>query len=123
MKRTITYFALFVLIILTFSACSIILNGKIDAFENSIAKLDSGYKEMNTEELERAIGVCEKQLEYLNDETKKFSNEQKKRIANLKGKYDKILVKIEIYLKMNDLFDVSEIDSTIQYIKGILSSE
>jgi hypothetical protein len=109
--------------IMTVSSCSFINDRKIDAFENSIEKLGREYKEMTAEELEEAIKNCEEQKEYLSDEDNKFSNEQTKRIANLKGRYQNILVKIEVYTTVNNLFDVTEVESTLQYIKGLLTNE
>ncbi len=123
MKNRFLFIILLMSAIMTVSSCSFINDRKIDAFENSIEKLGREYKEMTAEELEEAIKNCEEQKEYLSDEDNKFSNEQTKRIANLKGRYQNILVKIEVYTTVNNLFDVTEVESTLQYIKGLLTNE
>ncbi len=123
MKNRFLFIILLMSAIMTVSSCSFINDRKIDAFENSIEKLGREYKEMTAEELEEAIKNCEEQKEYLSDEDNKFSKEQTKRIANLKGRYQNILVKIEVYTTVNNLFDVTEVESTLQYIKGLLTNE
>ena len=123
MKKNILLKAFIVSIIMTLFSCSFINDKKIDAFENSIDKLAEEYKEMTAEELEKAISICEEQKESLNEKKDKFNKEQTKRIANLEGRYQNVLVRIQLYTKMNDLLDVTEVESTIQYIKGLLTNE
>lgn len=117
MKNKFLFLTLLVSTIFTFTSCSYINDKKIDIFENSIERLDAEYKEMSADELEKAIKHCEELKEYLTEKKGKFSKEQANRFANLKGRYQKVLLEIEVYTR------ASEVESTLQYIKGLLTNE
>lgn len=70
--------------------------------------------------MEKAINLCEKQLELLTDSDREFTKEQNNRIANLTGRYHRLLLKIEIYTKANEIFESSEGESVLEYIRGLL---
>ena len=123
MKSKFPLFIFLISAIMTVNSCSFVNDRKIDAFEKSIEKLSAEYKEMTAEELEEAIKKCEEQKEYLSDENNKFNKEQTKRIANLKGRYQNILLKIEVYTTVNNIFDVAEVESLLQYVKGLLTND
>ena len=84
-----------------FSSCSHITDAQITAFEKSIDKL-------------------EKQLEMLEESDRAYTKEQTKRIANLKGRYHRLLLKIELYTLANEIFDTTEGESVLEYIRGVL---
>ncbi len=103
-----------------FSSCSHITDAQITAFEKSIDKLEEKYKDLTPSELQKGIDVCEKQLEMLEESDRAYTKEQTKRIANLKGRYHRLLLKIELYTLANEIFDTTEGESVLEYIRGVL---
>jgi len=105
---------------LAMSSCSRITDAQITAFEKSIDKLEQKYKDLTPSELQKGIDVCEKQLEMLEGSDRDYTKEQTKRIANLKGRYQRLLLKIELYTLANEIFDTTEGESVLEYIRGLL---
>lgn len=110
------------LFVLALASCGKIIDVQINAFEKSINKLEESYKDLTPKKLQKAIDVCEKQLEQLGDKKQDCTKEQQKRIAKLKGRYHKLLLKIELYTALNDLFDTTEGESVLEYIRGLLGA-
>lgn len=110
------------LFVLALASCGKIIDVQINAFEKSIDKLEEKYKDLTPNELQKAIDVCEKQLELLEDKKQDCTKEQQKRVAKLKGRYHKLLLKIELYTALNDLFDTTEGESVLEYIRGLLGA-
>lgn len=108
------------LVVLALASCGRLTDAQITTFEKSIDKLEEKYKELTPGELEKAINLCEKQLELLTDSDREFTKEQNNRIANLTGRYHRLLLKIEIYTKANEIFESSEGESVLEYIRGLL---
>lgn len=108
------------LIVHAFPSCSRITEAQITAFEKSIDKLEQKYKDLTPSELQKGIDVCEKQLELLDGKKQDCTKEQQKRIANLKGRYQRLLLKIELYTLANEIFDTTEGESVLEYIRGLL---
>lgn len=111
-------FSLTVFFCMTLVSCKFTTNAQIDAFEKSITKLESSYKNLTPSELERAIKLCEKQLKTLENSEAEYSLSQKDRISNLKGRYHRLLVKIEVHTMTHELFDG---EALIEYLKGLIS--
>ena len=109
------------LLLLAVTSCSKVIDAQLTALEKSIDKLEEKYKDMTPEEVEKAIDLVEKQFDALEEREDDMTKEQEKRFANLEGRYTKVLLKIELYLMVNDLFDGSEVEPVIEYIKGLLS--
>lgn len=107
-------------LLLCLSSCSRITDAQITAFEKSIDKLEQKYKDLTPSELQKGIDVCEKQLEMLEGSDRDYTKEQTKRIANLKGRYQRLLLKIELYTLANEIFDTTEGESVLEYIRGLL---
>lgn len=123
MKTKVFLIAFFAgLFMLTCISCKQIVDMRLSAFEKSIDKLEEKYKDLTPSELEKAINLCEKQLELLTDSDQELTPNQKKRIANLTGRYHRLLLKIELYTLANEIFDTTEGESVLEYIKGLLLS-
>ena len=103
-------------------SCSYIYDAKITALEKSIDKLDANYKKMTPEQIEEAIQNCNSQFDSLNENDSKLNKEQKKRIYNLKGRYDKMLIRICAYLEFENLLDSTGVEYIIEYIKGLIGA-
>ena len=104
------------------ASCSRVTDAKIAALEKSIDKLEDSYKDMTPKEIENTIELCDKQIKALHEKEEKLTSEQKNRIANLEGRFDRVLLKVELYLMVNDVLDESGVQSTIEYIKGLLGT-
>ena len=105
------------------TSCSKVIDLKISSLEKSIDKLEEKYKDMSAAEIEGAIENCQKQFDALNEEADKLTKEQKDSISKLKGRYHRLLLKVELYLMMNEFIDESGIGPTIEYIKGLLGTD
>ncbi len=108
------------LFVLALVSCGKVIDVQIKAFEKSIDKLEEKYKDFTPDELQKAIDVCEKQLELLDDKKQDCTKEQQKKIANLTGRYHRLLLKIELYTAVNELFNTTEGESVLEYIRGLL---
>ena len=107
------------------TSCSRINDLKIDALEKSIDKLEEKYKDLSASEIENAIELCQKQLDALLElgDDGKLSMEQKKTVSNLEGRFHRVLLKVQLYLMVNDVLDESGAQSLIEYIKGLLGAD
>ena len=107
------------------TSCSRINDLKIDALEKSIDKLEEKYKDLSASEIENAIELCQKQLDALLElgDDGKLSMEQKKTVSNLEGRFHRVLLKVQLYLMVNDVLDESGVQSLIEYIKGLLGAD
>ena len=104
------------------TSCNKVIDVQIAALEKSIDKLDDEYKNMTPNEIEKAINVVEKQIDALEERKDDMTREQGKKFANLQGRYTKLLVKIELYLMVDNIFEGSEVEKVIEYIKGLLGA-
>lgn len=121
MKTRTVLISLFVgLLLLTVTSCSKVIDAQLAALEKSIDKLEEKYKDMTPKEVEKAIDLVETQIDALEEREDDMTKEQKKTFANLEGRYTKVLLKIELYLTVNNLFGGSEVEETIEYIKGLM---
>lgn len=105
------------------TSCTKVTDLKISSLEKSIDKLEQNYKDMSATEIESAIENCQKQFDALNEEVDKLTKEQMNKINNLEGRFDRVLVKIELYLMVNEFLDESGVGPTIEYIKGLLGAK
>lgn len=110
------------LFVLALTSCNKVIDVQIAALEKSIDKLDDEYKNMTPNEIEKAINVVEKQIDVLEERKDDMTREQGKKFANLQGRYTKLLVKIELYLMVDNIFEGSEVEKVIEYIKGLLGA-
>lgn len=110
------------LFVLVLTSCNKVIDVQIAALEKSIDKLDDEYKNMTPNEIEKAINVVEKQIDALEERKDDMTREQGKKFANLQGRYTKLLVKIELYLMVDNIFEGSEVEKVIEYIKGLLGA-
>lgn len=110
------------LFVLALTSCNKVIDVQIAALEKSIDKLDDEYKNMTPNEIEKAINVVEKQIDALEERKDDMTKEQGKKFANLQGRYTKLLVKIELYLMVDNIFEGSEVEKVIEYIKGLLGA-
>lgn len=110
------------LFVLALTSCNKVIDVQIAALEKSIDKLDDEYKNMTPNEIEKAINVVEKQIDALEERKDDMTREQGKKFANLQGRYTKLLVKIELYLMVDNIFEGSEVEKVIEYIKGLLGA-
>lgn len=110
------------LFVLALTSCNKVIDVQIAALEKSIDKLDDEYKNMTPNEIEKAINVVEKQIDALEERKDDMTKEQGKKFANLQGRYTKLLVKIELYLMVDNIFEGSEVEKVIEYIKGLLGT-
>ena len=120
MYKRLSFASLVCIFVLALASCAKITDAQITAFEKSIDKLEEKYKDLTPSELEKAINLCEKQLELLTDSDRELTPNQKKRIANLTGRYHRLLLKIELYTLANEIFDTTEGESVLEYIRGLL---
>ena len=106
------------------ASCSRVNDIKISALEKSIDKLENDYKDMTASEIENAIELCQKQLDALQElgNDGKLSSEQKKKVSNLEGRFHRVLLKVQLYVMVNDVLDESGVQSLIEYIKGLLGA-
>lgn len=104
------------------TSCSRVNDVKIAALEKSIDKLESEYKDMTASEIENTIDLCDKQLNGLLDNQSKLTKEQQKKVSNLEGRFHRVLLKVQLYLMVNDVLDETGVESLIEYIKGLLGS-
>lgn len=106
------------------TSCSKVYDTRIAALEKSIDKLEENYKDLSASEIENAIELCQKQLDALleleNDG--KLNSDQKKKVSNLEGRFHRVLLKVQLYLMVNDVLDESGVQSAIEYIKGLLGA-
>ena len=110
------------LFVLALTSCGKVIDVQIAALEKSIDKLDEEYKDMTPNEIKKAIDLIEKQIDALEEREDDMTKEQRKEFSNLNGRYTKLLVKIQLYLWAQELFDTEEVESTIEYIKGLLGA-
>ena len=110
------------LFVLVLTSCNKVIDVQIAALEKSIDKLDDEYKNMTPNEIEKAINVVEKHIDALEERKDDMTREQGKKFANLQGRYTKLLVKIELYLMVDNIFEGSEVEKVIEYIKGLLGA-
>ena len=110
------------LFVLALTSCNKVIDVQIAALEKSIDKLDDEYKNMTPNEIEKAINVVEKQIDALEERKDDMTREQGKKFANLQGRYTKLLVKIELYLMVDNIFEGAEVEKVIEYIKGLLGA-
>jgi uncharacterized protein Yka (UPF0111/DUF47 family) len=110
------------LFVLALTSCNKVIDVQIAALEKSIDKLDDEYKNMTPNEIEKAINVVEKQIDALEERKDDMTREQGKKFANLQGRYTKLLVKIELYLMVDNIFEGSEVEKVIEYIRGLLGA-
>lgn len=110
------------LFVLALTSCNKVIDVQIAALEKSIDKLDDEYKNMTPNEIEKAINVVEKQIDALEERKDDMTREQGKKFANQQGRYTKLLVKIELYLMVDNIFEGSEVEKVIEYIKGLLGA-
>lgn len=110
------------LFVLALTSCNKVIDVQIATLEKSIDKLDDEYKNMTPNEIEKAINVVEKQIDALEERKDDMTKEQGKKFANLQGRYTKLLVKIELYLMVDNIFEGSEVEKVIEYIKGLLGA-
>lgn len=110
------------LFVLAMSSCNKVIDVQIAALEKSIDKLDDEYKNMTPKEIEKSIDLIETQIDALEEREDDMTKEQRKEFSNLNGRYTKLLVKIQLYLWAQELFDTEEVESTIEYIKGLLGA-
>lgn len=103
---------------MSLSSCRFAVDAQIDAFDESIATLDENYKDLTPAELEKALNLCEKQQNALQNSEVEFTPNQKERISNLMGRYHRLLLKIEFYTMTHDLFDGEDV---IEYLKGLIA--
>jgi len=120
MKTKNKFSLLMMLLLLTgvMSSCTLVYDYKISEFENSIEKLDANYKEYSPEKLRKEIENCEKQLEQLSRDNSRYTETQKHRISNLKGKYHRLLFEIKLYAIGKAVTDEGR--TFIEYLKGLL---
>lgn len=108
---------------LTITSCSKVIDVQIAALEKSIDKLEDNYKDMKPSDIEKAIDLIESQIDALEEREDDMTKEQGKKFANLQGRYTKLLIKIELYLMVDNIFDGSEVERVIEYIKGLLGDD
>ena len=99
-------------------SCRFTVDAQIDAFEESIELLDNNYKDLTPAELEKALNLCEKQLDAIQNSEVELTTNQKKRTSNLTGRYHRLLLKIELYTMTHDLFDGEDV---LEYLKGLIA--
>lgn len=106
------------------TSCSKVYDTRIAALEKSIDKLEEKYKDLSASEIENAIELCQKQLDALQElgNDGKLSSEQKKKVSNLEGRFHRVLLKVQLYVMVNDVLDESGVQSLIEYIKGLLGA-
>lgn len=68
---------------------------RLDALEKSVEKLDQNYGKYSPEKLKNEIEQCEKQFDELSEKKDELSQDQRRRLSNLKGEYEQVLVKIK----------------------------
>jgi hypothetical protein len=83
---------------------------RLSSLEKSIEKLEQNYSKYSPEKLKKEIEYCEKQFDELSEKKGELSQDQRRRLSNLKGQYHKLLIKI-------CASDVSL--DIIEYIKGL----
>lgn len=111
------------LFVLALTSCNKVIDVQIAALEKSIDKLDNNYKEMSTDEIKTAIDLIEKQFDALDERKDDMTSEQKNKVSNLNGRYTKLLLKIQLYLAVQDLFEDTGVAELIEYIKGLLGAD
>lgn len=123
MKKTFAILAVvFVLGTLMFSSCTPRIDKQIASLAQSIDKLEENYKDMTPNQIENAIERCERQLNALLDNESKLTKEQRKELSSLEGRYHRVLLKIQLYLMVNEIIDAAEVEPVIEYIKGLLGA-
>lgn len=118
MKNKFAFWMVFVLFACVISSCTQINDYRISRFENSIDKLEKKYKEYSPEKLKSEIEDCEKQLKKLSNDSSRYTDSQKRRISNLKGRYHRLLIEIKIYSFTQSITEEGK--NVLEYIKGIL---
>ena len=107
------------------TSCSKVYDTQIAALEKSIDKLEEKYKDISASEIQNAIELCQKQLDALHelDNDGKLSPEQKKKVSNLEGRFHRVLIKVQLYVMVNDFFEETGVQELIEYIKGLLGKK
>ena len=118
LKKRYFLLLVFLLVGTTFISCSKFYDMRLDSLEKSIDNLDQSYDDYSPDKLLKQIESCEKLYEELSQNETKLTDNQRKRLAKLKGKYHRVLLTIKIWSLTQTLSDESE--QVLEYVKGIL---
>lgn len=110
---------LFVAVLLT--SCNQINDLRISSLESSIDHLESNYKELSPEKLQQEIEDCEKKMNDISKDSRRFTDSQKRRISSLKGRYHRVLFEIKVYVLANSMTEEGR--RVLEYIKGLIGIE
>lgn len=113
-------FVLFVFLLtgVTFISCSKFYDMRLDSLEKSIDNLEQSYDVYSSDKLQKEIVSCEKRYEELSQNESKLTDNQQKRLANLKGKYHRVLLEIKLWSITQTVSKESE--QVVDYIKSLL---
>ena len=104
-----------------FVSCSKVNDIRLTALEKSIERLEQNYKDYSPEKLQKEINLCEKQFDALYQKEDSLSDAQQKRLANVKGKYHRVLLEIKLWSLTQTITE--EGAEAIEYIKGLLGGD
>lgn len=103
------------ILMLALTSCKPIVNWHLKAFEKSVNKLEQNYKDLTPNQLERAVGKCDIQLEWLVDHKDNFTINQRKKFRELKIRYYWLL-----HYSISGIDLSEEYESVVGYIKDII---
>ena len=114
------YFLLLVFLLsgTTFISCSKFYDMRLDLLEKSIDNLEQSYDVYSLDNLQKEIESCEKQYEELSQNETKLTDNQQKRLACLKGKYHRVLLKIKLWSITQTVSGESE--QIFEYVNSLL---
>ena len=119
--RKVLLWVLSLLFVGVLVSCSKVNDIRLTTLEKSIERLEQNYKDYSPEKLQKEINLCEKQFDALYQKEDSLSDTQQKRLANVKGKYHRVLLEIKIWsLKQTITEEGAE---AIEYIKGLLGGD
>lgn len=118
MKKSYFILLVFLLAGATFVSCSKVYDMRLDSLEKSIDNLDQSYDVYSPDKLQKEIESCENRFEELSQNETKLTDNQRKRMANLKGKYHKVLLKIKLWSITQTVSGEGE--QLLEYVKGLL---
>ena len=84
---------------LAMSSCTRITDAEITALEKSIEKLEKNYKDLTPSQLEKAVTLCQDQMDRL--EEKELTSNQRKRL----NKLDRRLFVLKLKIGWDDLIN------------------
>lgn len=99
------------------TSCTKFIDAQLTAFEKSINKLETNYKDLSPQSLEKAVSLLQSQFEELeNIKDTEMTINQKKRFRKLKVNYFTLLVKIKTHVSLSNVFDSRDGKSVIDYL-------